>query len=132
MEILKGGVDYWEFVKAVQELTHSRIFLLVLTTIFVDIGTGKAKAFKTGTIDSSTGTVGIIKHTIITILVVIVGVWCRVLGIVEGSYIFSLFIILEYITSIIENLDVLGIKIPKQFRKRFKRLHDEIDNGIEE
>lgn len=128
IENLLTNLEYIEFINALKSLAHSKTFILLLTVIFVDIITGKAKAFKRGSLDSSVGTNGIIKHTIIIILVLIVGIWCRVLGFGEFSVIFCVFIILEYLTSIIENVDVLGIKIPKSFRKYFNRLHDQIDN----
>lgn len=128
IEILLTNLEYIELINALKSLAHSKTFILLLTIIVVDIITGKAKAFKMGSLDSSVGTNGIIKHTIIIILVLIVGIWCRILGVGEFSVIFCVFIILEYLTSIIENVDVLGIKIPKSFRKYFNRLHDQIDN----
>lgn len=129
MEVFRESINIQELLLAIYGITHSRLFFLLITSIVIDILTGKTKALKSGTIDSAIGTTGIIKHTTIIILVFVVGVWCRVLGVVEGSFIFSLFILLEYVTSIIENLDVIGIRVPTQFRKYFNRLHDEIDNG---
>lgn len=108
-----------------KELPESLLFITLLVLIAVDIITGKYKAIQVGILDSSIGTKGLIKHTTIIILTVIVMMGTRILNVVQVAYIFKMFYILEYVTSILENLDSLGIPFPDSFKKYFKRMRTE-------
>lgn len=108
-----------------KELYTSPIYVGLLILILIDVLTGKSKAVLLNDFDSSIGTRGLIKHTTIIILNTLVGVTVRVFGVMEVGYIFGLFYMLEYVTSILENLDVLGIPFPDSFKKHFRRMREE-------
>ena len=108
-----------------KNLLHNPIFIGLLVVILVDVITGKTKAVTHHVIDSSIGTLGILKHTIIILLNIVIGLTVQLLGVIEIGYIFGLFYILEYVTSILENLDMLGIPFPESFSRHFKRMREE-------
>ena len=82
----------WELVYMyMQELDNSSLFISLIVLIVVDVITGKFKALKLGVIDSSIGTSGIIKHTTIILLTVLVFLVSRIIGMVEIGHIFKMF-----------------------------------------
>ena len=105
-----------------QGLLNSMPFIALIVLILIDVLTGKFKALKFGIVDSSIGTSGMIKHTTIILLTVVVAMTTRLMNVHEVSYIFKTFYILEYVTSILENLEALGIPFPDSFRKYFNRM----------
>lgn len=125
MEEIVVVISWLEVKEYFLQLFSSSIFIGLLLVIALDIITGKSKALLTGDVDSSIGTNGLIKHTLVILLAILVGVGARVLHMVEVSYIFGIFYIVEYITSIMENLDVLGIPFPESFKRYFRRMREE-------
>ena len=121
----------WELVyRHMQELDNSALFISLIVLIVVDVITGKFKALKLGVIDSSIGTNGIMKHTTIILLTVLVFLVSRIIGMVEIGHIFKVFYILEYTTSILENLESLGIPFPDSFTRYFNRMRTDYDKKV--
>ena len=119
----------WKLVSVYMfEILNSLPFVALVVLILVDILTGKFKAIKHRIVDSTIGTDGIIKHTTIIILTLIVLLTVQLLDIGEVGYVFIMFYILEYVTSIMENLDALDIPLPDNFRKYFNRMKIENEN----
>ena len=113
----------WKLVyRYLQELDNSFLFISLIILVVVDVMTGKFKAMKLGIIDSSIGTSGIIKHSTIILLTVLVYLVSRIIGMIEVGHIFKVFYILEYLTSILENLEALGIPFPDSFTRYFNRM----------
>ena len=121
----------WELVyRHMQELDNSALFISLIVLIVVDVITGKFKALKLGVIDSSIGTSGIMKHTTIILLTVLVFLVSRIIGMAEIGHIFKVFYILEYTTSILENLEALGIPFPDSFTRYFNRMRTDYDKKV--
>lgn len=112
---------------AIIELMHSMVFWIFISVILIDVLTGKAKALKFQVLDSSVGLNGTMKHVIVIIIAVTISIFSRIAGLPEFSIGIKLFFIFDYVTSIIENLDVLGIPLPDWITQYFNRIRTEYD-----
>lgn len=112
---------------AITELMHSMIFWIFISVIVIDIITGKVKALKYHVLDSSVGLNGTLKHVVVIIIAVTIAIFSRIAGLPEFSVGIKLFFVFEYITSIIENLDVLGIPLPSFLTQYFNRIQSEYE-----
>lgn len=86
-------------------------FLLIL--IIIDFLTGNAKAWKWKVSDSSVGLKGIIKHSLTFLFYFILLTFFTYVQMEEIGMIFIYLILFNYVLSIIENLAVMGVYIPK-------------------
>lgn len=107
-----------------EDLVTSPFFHILLALVFLDILTGYAKAFKTKTLDSKVSTNGWIRHVIVIIITFMVGIYARALGYVAVSYIVCTGFIGSYGLSVLENLDVLGVKYNPKFKEFFKQMRE--------
>lgn len=95
--------------------------------IVLDILTGILKAGVTGNIDSGMGLKGMMKHTTIVLLILVTGIVTRFINVEWANQAFCLYYILQYIFSILENLDAMGIPFPLWLRNSFKRMGQDLD-----
>ena len=86
-------------------------FLLIL--IIIDFLTGNAKAWKWKVSDSSVGSKGIIKHSLTFLFYFLLLAFFTYVQMEEIGMIFIYLILFNYVLSIIENLAVMGVYIPK-------------------
>lgn len=91
-------------------------FLLIL--ILVDFITGNAKAWKWKVSDSSVGLKGIIKHSLTFLFYFLLLAFFKYVQMEEIGMIFIYLIIFNYVLSIMENLAVMGVYIPKFLRAK--------------
>ena len=111
-------------------------FLLIL--ILIDFITGNAKAWKWKVSDSSVGLKGIIKHSLTFLFYFLLLAFFKYVQMEEIGMIFIYLIIYNYVLSIMENLAVMGVYIPKFLRakvlnelKRYTRKLGLEDNEID-
>lgn len=109
-------------------------FLFIL--IFFDFLTGFLKAWKWKVTDSWTGLKGVIKHTCTFLFYYMVAVFLSYVHAMALGQILLIIINLYYVLSIMENLAVMGVYIPKFMQARvqeeMKRYMDKLENGKEE
>ena len=86
-------------------------FLLIL--IIIDFITGNAKAWKWKVSDSSVGLKGIIKHSLTFLFYFLLLAFFKYVGMGDLGMIFIYLILFNYVLSIMENLAVMGVYIPK-------------------
>lgn len=91
-------------------------FLLIL--ILVDFLTGNAKAWKWKVSDSSVGLKGIIKHSLTFLFYFLLLAFFKYVQMEELGMIFIYLILFNYVLSIMENLAVMGVYIPKFLRAK--------------
>ena len=91
-------------------------FLLIL--ILIDFLTGIAKAWKWKVSDSSVGLKGIIKHSLTFLFYFLLLAFFRYVKMEEIGMIFIYLILFNYVLSIMENLAVMGVYIPKFLRAK--------------
>lgn len=87
-------------------------FKLLLLLILVDIILGTFLAITNKKLSSEIGLKGMIKHSSVILIAVVLGSILRLSGQVELSIMMGWFYVAEYGLSIVENLDVLGIPFP--------------------
>ena len=109
-------------------------FLFIL--ILFDFLTGFLKAWKWKVTDSWTGLKGVIKHTCTFLFYYMVAVFLSYVNAMAIGQILLIIINLYYVLSIMENLAVMGVFIPKFMQARvqeeMKRYMDKLENGKEE
>lgn len=115
--------------QAFKTLYHSSLLWGLLTLIVLDIVMGILTAGVKGELDSRIGLKGLIKHTIIIILVVLMGVVSRLINVQWVSQSFCMFYILQYILSLLENLNHLGIPFPAWLQNMFNRMEKDYNEG---
>ena len=109
-------------------------FLFIL--ILFDFLTGFLKAWKWKVADSWTGLKGVIKHTCTFLFYYMVAVFLSYVNTMAVGQILLIIINLYYVLSIMENLAVMGVYIPKFMQARvqeeIKRYLEKLENGKEE
>ena len=109
-------------------------FLFIL--ILFDFLTGFLKAWKWKVADSWTGLKGVIKHTCTFLFYYMVAVFLSYVNAMAVGQILLIIINLYYVLSIMENLAVMGVYIPKFMQARvqeeIKRYLEKLENGKEE
>lgn len=108
----------------VKAMTLSPLFQILMVVVFLDVLTGYAKAIKNKKINSKTGTNGIIRHIVVIVLQVIIGVYARALGHDYISQGLAFFFISNYLLSLMENLEALNIPFPEQFKEYFRQMRE--------
>ena len=91
-------------------------FLLIL--ILLDFLTGNAKAWKWKVSDSSVGLKGIIKHSLTFLFYFLLLAFFKYVKMEDIGMIFIYLILFNYVLSIMENLAVMGVYMPKFLRAK--------------
>ena len=115
--------------QAFKSLYHSMLLWGLVTLIVLDIITGILVATSNGKLDSKIGLKGLIKHTTIIILVVLMGVVSRLINVQWVSQSFCMFYILQYIFSLLESLNAMGIPFPDWLSNMFNRMGKDYNEG---
>lgn len=111
----------------IQDVFTSPLYHILLWLIVFDIISGYIKAFKTKSFDSKISTNGWLKHGFVVMMMTVIGAYARALDAVMVSQVVCLGFISSYGLSLLENLDVIGVPYPENFRKFFKQMHDNND-----
>lgn len=109
-------IPWIEWIQAVMASEDGKfIFALIVIMVLtiVDIATGYTKSLKLGIPDSDTGSRGLIKHLSGIVLLCFMTVFAVMLGNVGLTFMWfiNLFYIWTQFTSIVENLDALGVNV---------------------
>lgn len=76
-------------------------------------------------VSSAVGMNGLLKHTTIILLVVLMGIVTILSGYTEIKYVFLFFYVFEYSISIMENLVKMGVPFPERFAKLLRQWKDD-------
>lgn len=117
--------------ETLNQITSSGMFWLLIILIVVDVILGKYYAILTGNYTSSIGTQGMIKHSTILLITITISLIFRMVNQVGFVYTFAGFYILEYITSIVENLTLLGVKLPSAIVDRLGMTKETYNEKVE-
>ena len=110
------------------QLFHNSVFWLLVTLIVIDFITGTIKSFILKDVHSGTGINGLLKHTIILLVVIVMSVVIILVGYNEFMYVILLFYVFEYAISITENLDKIGVPFPEKLSKTLRQWKDDNNN----
>ncbi|MDL2310493.1 phage holin family protein [Peptostreptococcaceae bacterium OttesenSCG-928-C18] len=117
-------------LQSITDLIYSPYMHILVWAIFIDILTGTAKAFLLKKGDSSVGLKGLIKHSLVILLLFFVNVYFPIFNYGYVAKGFNSFFIVQYLVSIAENWGELGLPMPKQVRKSLIRISDEMDKSF--
>lgn len=104
---------YNEIFEIFKVVGNSKIFFTFIMVVIMDIVLGKCRAFKENQFNSYTGVKGLVKHILMILIVVLVGVCTRLLGYDGVGSSLAIFFILDYLVSIYANAELLGIPLPE-------------------
>lgn len=107
-----------------KELTGSPIFIALFGLVILDILSGYVKAIKNKSLDSKVSTNGWLRHILVLITVVFVGVYTRALGVAFISYGVGLGFVGSYGLSFLENLEAIGVPFNPAFTEFFRQMRD--------
>lgn len=132
MVFIEGmDLDIPILVATFKVLASSGSLWLLIVLILFDVITGKYIAILNRDYSSSIGTEGLIKHSTVLMLVILVSMTFRITDQIMFAVIFKSFYILEYLTSIVENLTLLGVKLPPIFVDRLRITRETYDEKVE-
>ena len=125
------AISYIDFIilnRVFDTIFHDAIFWLLVTLIVVDFITGTIKAFFLKDVNSKTGINGLLKHTVVLLIVILMSVIIILTGYNEFKYVVLFFYIFEYAISITENLDKMGVPFPEKLSKSLRQWKDDNNN----
>ena len=117
---------------AARHMVDNPIVEVFVWAVVFDLASGFAKAFSRKAkhkADSSVGIFGAVKHLLIVMLVLTLYPMVDTLGFSSFGSAVVIFYIFTYALSIVENLAVLGIPVPKFVSERLEKLSRESDEG---
>lgn len=105
-------------------------FILFVLIVLFDFVTGYLKSIVNKVTSSSIGTKGVIKHTstIVFYFFVILAGYC--FKNVSLSYLILTMVVLTYLTSILENLGVMGVYVPPFLKNRVENEKKKYENML--
>lgn len=117
------------------EIAKGDYIKILFALILLDFITGFLKAWKWKVTDSWTGLKGVIKHTCTFIFYYFVAVFLTYIQAMAIGQILLIIINLYYLLSIMENLGVMGVFIPKFMTARvqaeLRKYTEQLDSGKE-
>lgn len=120
-------LGFLEWLSAAEQMSENPLVLGFLFFVMADIVTGYAKSWFTGKINSSIGRKGLIKHSTVIFCVILFYPWFDILNLdAFGISILTAWLI-DYILSVVENLGVLGLRLPKWITSRLAKLNSDLD-----
>lgn len=109
------------------DVVNSPYFIGLVVLIVLDFILGTFRSLLAKDLNSSVGLKGLIKHSSVFIIVVMVNEICYVTGYPEMATAFTLFYIWEYAISIVENLAILNIPLPEWVLVRLTDLERKVN-----
>lgn len=111
-----------------QGMEDNWIIWLFVWVIIIDIITGTARSLVTHHTTSTEGTSGLIKHGILLIIILTLYPMLDINGMKSAGDTFTMFYVLFYAVSIIENCGQMGLPIPAWLKKYIYKLSDEYND----
>ena len=108
-----------EYLAPLITLQHSQLILALMIVSVLDVLLGYAKAFTLKVVDSSVGTIGIMKHILMVTVPMLIYPLFYSSELVNIWGIFVVSIIISNGISAIENWNQMGLPFPEQFKDYF-------------
>lgn len=118
-----------QMLKTIQNLLNSRYIQAFLLLVLMDILTGIFKAIYNKRLNSKIGLNGLIRHTLIMIIVINIATFLPLFeyGVVARSII--VFYCFQYAISIIENIISMDVPVPDFLKNSINILYDKSNRG---
>lgn len=114
------------------ELVRSGLVHILFWLMILDICSGYAKAFKTKRFDSKVGVNGLIRHVLVFSVMIIIGVYARAFEYPGISKAACGFFILNYLLSLTENWEALGLPFPQSLKPFFHQMRLQSERQLRE
>ena len=102
-----------ELIGHLKSLSHSPYIHIFGWLMVLDIVTGYVKAFKTKRFDSKIGTMGLIRHFVVFVVIMLVAMYSRALGVRTFGIGWTMLFIINYLGSVLENWESIGWAFPE-------------------
>lgn len=104
--------------QAFTDLFNNQYLRLLVVVIVLDILAGTVRAIIQKVLNSSIGTVGLLKHMLVLISISILTIFAPLfeLGVIANTFI--AFYIFQYGLSIVENWEAIGLPVPQWVKER--------------
>ncbi|EAG4634112.1 holin [Listeria monocytogenes] len=122
-------IDNLALLHQFQLLLNDLFVQVFMFSVLFDIATGMAKGIAGKQGNSTKGLLGIVKHMLITILVLIAYPYMKLLHLDTLAISFISFYILAYDISIMENWGQLGLPLPSFIKDHLEKLKNLSDKG---
>lgn len=120
-------VQTTDLFNAYHALVNDVYIHIAVGIIILDIITGYVKAFAQHRLNSSIGLSGLCKHIIMILVIIATYPYLMLLGFKGIAYSIILFYIATYGISLIENLNGIGVPVPKWLVKRLEKIKNQFD-----
>ena len=112
-------------------LEGSKYIHLFLMVILLDIFVGISKSFILGTTNSSVGLKGLLKHSLVIIVTIIICFYLLIFEYDTMAKIFIMFFIVQYLISLTESWGELGLPLPDWVGDKLFKLNDNLNKGVD-
>lgn len=104
--------------QAFTDLFNNQYLRLLVVVIVLDILAGTVRAIIQRALNSSIGTVGLLKHMLVLISISVLTIFAPLfeLGVIANTFI--AFYIFQYGLSIVENWEAIGLPVPQWVKER--------------
>lgn len=120
---------FGELFQQINLLATNVLLQILVWLIVLDIFTGFIKSFKVKTSNSTTGLFGVLKHTLVILLTMIVNVYLPLFGYENIANAIVLYLMLCYLISLLENWVLIGLPAPQFLIDKLEKLKDTVDSG---
>lgn len=122
-------IDNLKLLAEFRNLADNVFIQVFIWLVLFDIFTGISKGLVGKQGNSTKGLLGIVKHLLVVLLVIVAYPYMRVMGMSLTANAFVIFYIAVYGISVTENLGQLGLPLPKFVIERLEKLRDGADKG---
>lgn len=110
--------------EGIVDMINSPFITVLFSLILFDIALGITKAVSKRCLNSHIGLTGLLKHTMIMILLVAVGTFAPIFNLEVVFQGLMIFYIVQYIVSVLESFICLDLPIPKFLYNTIKKLEE--------
>ena len=122
-------IDNLKLLAEFRHLADNALIQIFILLVLFDVFTGISKGLLGKQGNSTKGLLGVVKHLLVVLLVIVAYPYMRVMGMSLTANAFVIFYIAVYGISVTENLGQLGLPLPKFVIDRLEKLRESADKG---
>ena len=122
-------IDNLKLLAEFRHLADNVLIQIFILLVLFDVFTGISKGLAGKQGNSTKGLLGLVKHLLVVLLVIVAYPYMKVMGMSLTANTFVIFYIAVYGISVTENLGQLGLPLPKFVIDRLEKLRDGADKG---
>lgn len=104
--------------QAFTDLFNNQYLRLLVVVIVLDILAGTVRAIIQRALNSSIGTIGLLKHMLVLISISVLTIFAPLFELAVVANTFIAFYIFQYGLSIVENWEAIGLPVPQWVKER--------------